>query len=83
MHVAPDKFEFLLPLLESSSVVISKDIDFLLIGLLMGKNIVSNTQKGEFDLNKNYKFLFDCIGPDIFLDNSVSPLQAFTEITNM
>ena len=80
LHVLPNKFEFLFPVLESANVVISKDIDFLLIAMLMENKIISNIQKGEFDLIKNRKYLFGDEGPDIFLDKEVSPYQAFMEI---
>ena len=46
----------------------------------MENKIISNIQKGEFDLIKNRKYLFGDEGPDIFLDKEVSPYQAFMEI---
>lgn len=78
--VLAPKLDNILSLIEKSSVILSDEIDFLLIGLLLSKNgkIIARDVNKEFSIKKNQKHLET--DKKLYLAKELEPIKVFKEI---
>lgn len=71
--------DFILFLLEKASIILSKDVDFLIASMLLGNaKVFSIENKNEYKIQKNKKFL--CVENEIFTSKELSPYLVFQEL---
>lgn len=74
------KLDNIFSLIEKCSVILSEEVDFLLIALLLSKNtkIISRDVSSEFSIKKNQKYL----GTDkkLYSAKELQPIEVFKEI---
>lgn len=78
--ILPFNFETILCLIEKSSVILSEEIDFLLMGLLLSVNgiIVSKNINKQFSIKKNQKYLQT--NKKLFISKTLEPIEVYREI---
>jgi hypothetical protein len=78
--VLAPKLDNILSLIEKSSVILSDEVDFLLIGLLLSKNgkIIARDVNKEFSIKKNQKYLGT--NNKLYLAKELEPIKVFKEI---
>jgi hypothetical protein len=77
--ISPCKIDALLFLLSKASVVLSKDVDFLISSLMLGNaKAFSLKIKNEFKIEKNKKFLN--VENEVFVSDKLSPYKVFQEL---
>lgn len=74
------KLNNILSLIEKSSVILSEEVDFLLIGLLLSKNakIIARDVDKQFSIKRNQKYLQT--NKSLYLDKQLEPIKVFKEI---
>lgn len=74
------KIETILCLIEKCSDILSDEIDFLLIALLLSKNckIIGKDIKGSFSIKNNQKYLGT--NKKLYLSKKLEPIEVFKEI---
>lgn len=78
-HVLPLRVDFLMHLLSSAKGILSRDVDFLLVAnAASDAAIVSEPQKGAFNLEKNAKFLAK--ENVIYTKEEFSPIDAWNYV---
>ena len=74
-----NKLEFLFNLIPSAKIVLSEDVDILLLAMMISNSkIISQKQKREFALGKNKKFLN--VDNEIVEKNNLLPIDVYMEL---
>lgn len=79
---APPTLEFILPLMENSSLIISKEIDFLLLGLLISKaKLAMLDLKKNVEFNLNFNKIYIGRDNDIYVKKQLKPIELLNFIS--